>query len=83
MASLKIVAVHKDMFGRDIKTGDTVAYTNGALLMVGTVGIMHPKMIRVHGINAPSYRNGSLKHPHETIIVDGPEVTMYLLKLSR
>ena len=72
----KPLPVHTDKLGRDLKIGDCVAYANGSRsLRLGLIEKIHPIMI---GIKT----KGSIsnQYPKETVKLDGPEVTLYILK---
>ena len=75
--------IHKDKLGRIIKVGDAVCYPYRNSLEFGTVKKLNAKMIRVREVGEQSiWYNGSNKYPNDVVIVEGPEVTMYLLKMS-
>jgi hypothetical protein len=72
---------HRDLLGREVKEGDSVAYTHHNSLYVGKVIKITPKQVRV--INMLSnYRNdtGYLKYTNQCVLIGGPELTMHLLK---
>ena len=73
--------VRKDILGRDIKLGDFVAYPHSKSLYVGQITKINPKMLRVHPVKGRS-KTGYLKYPHETVLLDGPRVTLYMLTYS-
>lgn len=85
---------HVDAIGRPLKVGDPVAtpISNTALL-IGTITSMGEKQVRVVKFGEPStilqsiYRedgptklNGKLRYSKEVVLLDGPDLTMYLLK---
>ena len=75
--------IHKDKLGRIIKVGDAVCYPLSNSLEFGTVKKLNPKMVRVWEVGRHStWYNGNNKYPNDIVVVDGPEVTMYLLKMS-
>lgn len=75
--------IHKDKLGRIIKVGDAVCYPYRNSLEFGTVTKLNAKMIRVREVGEQSiWYNGNNKYPNDVVIVEGPEVTMYLLKMS-
>lgn len=79
----KPVIEHRDRFGRLLKIGDCVAYPASNQLMIGTIKKLHPKLVGVAEVRLSKYRlSMSNKYPSELVILDGPEVTMYLLKNS-
>jgi hypothetical protein len=82
MAKTKIE--HRDKLGRLLVVGDTVCYPDRNSLELGTVKKLNAVMITVWevGYSHYSWYKGSRKYPHDLIKVDGPEVTMYLLKMN-
>ena len=75
--------LHKDKLGRVLNIGDVVCYPDRNSLEFGTVRKINPKMITVWEIGRRgTWYGGSRKYPQDLIKVDGPEVTMYLLKMS-
>jgi hypothetical protein len=80
---MKPTPVFLDKLGREIAVGDAVCYPDRNTLEFGTVKKLHAKMVTVWeaGITHNWY-TGSKKYPHDLVKVDGPEVTMYLLKLK-
>ena len=75
---------HKDKLGRTLAVGDVVCYPQNNGLDLGTVKKLNPKMVTVWEASARPNRwyTGSRKYSEDLIKVEGPEVTMYLLKLS-
>jgi len=71
---------HKDRLGRLLKIGDCVVYPSHNSLSVGTVKKLNPKMVKVVPVGTKYRSDGSNKYPQDVVIVEGPEVTMYLLK---
>jgi hypothetical protein len=79
----KAEIVHKDKLGRVLAVGDAVCYPDRNSLEFGTVKKLNPKMITVWEIGLHgTWYTGSRKYPQDLIKVDGPEVTMYLLRMS-
>lgn len=75
--------IHKDKLGRIIKVGDAVCYPYHNSLELGTVKKLNPKMVTVWEVGPRSkWYTGAKKYPNDLIIVEGPAVTMYLLKLG-
>jgi hypothetical protein len=72
---------HRDRMGRLLKTGDCVAYPTHNSLSIGTIKKLNPKMVKVVpvGIKFGSWAN---KYPQDLVLLDGPEVTMYFLKMN-
>ena len=78
----KLAVEHKDKLGRVLAVGDAVCYPSHNSLELGTVKKLNPKMIKVieAGRGASKWYTGSNKYPQDLVKVDGPEVTLYLLK---
>jgi hypothetical protein len=76
------VLEHRDKLGRLLAVGDAVCYPDRNALDLGTVKKLNAKMVTVWEVGQSHYSwyKGSRKYPHDLIKVDGPEVTMYLLK---
>lgn len=75
---------HRDKLGQLLAIGDAVCYPSHNSLELGTVKKLNPKMVKVFevGRGASKWYNGSNKYPGDLVKVSGPEVTMYLLKMS-
>ena len=78
----KIQPEHKDKLGRVLAVGDAVCYPASNSLELGTVKKLNPKMVKVYeaGRASSKWYTGSNKYPQDLVKVDGPEVTMYLLR---
>lgn len=72
----KEIPQHKDKLGRSLKEGDCVAYPSSNTLYIGIIEKFNPKMI---GIKSLGRRSKVNKYPFDIVLLDGPEVTMYLL----
>ena len=72
---------HKDKLGRSLKVGDCVAYPGSNSLIVGTIKKLNPRMVGVAKLGKNSYGPKN-KYPHDVVLLDGPEVTMYLLRMN-
>lgn len=67
---------HKDVLGRDLAVGDCVAYSAGSRkLCIGKVEKLNKIMIGVKSRGV--YTN---QYPGQSVKLDGPEVTMYILR---
>ena len=75
---------HKDKLGRSLKVGDCVAYPSVNSLEIGTIKKVTPKMTIVVKVGKRTGwgSSGSRKYPQDLVLIEGPEVTMYLLKNS-
>ena len=74
---MKPEIIHYDLLGTQIKVGDHVALPVGRDMCVGTVTKTHNKMIGVTTLGHTYYNN---YYPKNVVILDGPRLTMYLLK---
>ena len=84
MAKTKEPIEHKDKLGRILKIGDAVCYPSRNSLEFGTVKKLNAKMVTVWELDYGNYSwyQGNRKYPNDLVKVEGPEVTMYLLKAS-
>jgi len=75
--------VHNDKLGRQINVDDVVVAPYHNSLMIAKVIKLTPKMVKVKKlVSKQSWHCGEYnKYPEDLAIVDGPEVTAYLLKL--
>lgn len=77
----KVEVEHKDRLGRVLKVGDCVAYPSGNTLIIGVIKKINPKMVGVSALGkANSWSSAKNKYPMDCVRLDGPEVTMYLLR---
>lgn len=72
---------HKDILGKPLTVGCCVVFSVSNSLYVGTVVKLNPKMVKVKHVNSRSREQN--KYPTDLAVVDGSEVTMYLLKNSK
>ena len=82
---MKPAPVHLDKLGREITEGACVAVAHHNALAVATVAKINPKTIRIKIANTTThswYSGHHNKYGDQMVVVDGPEVTMYLLKLK-
>ena len=75
---------HTDALGRVIKPGDCVAYCEHNELKIGVVRKINPKTI---GMSTKRWSYDGSNHfvnrrPEQCVIVEGPYVTMHLMKKS-
>lgn len=78
---IKIESKHPDKLGRELNMGDCVVYPQSNSMMIGTVIKFTPKMITVKTIGSGGWRGyESRKYSSDVIKIEGPEVTMYLIK---
>lgn len=78
----KVILEHSDKLGRKLSVGDCVVYPQKNSLVVGTIKKFNPKMIKVARVPAGSWGGEINKYPSDLVKVDGPEVTMFLIKNS-
>ena len=74
---MKPEIIHYDLLGTQIKLGDYVAFAVGRDMYVGKVVKLHKVMIGVTTSDVSYYNN---YYPKNVVILDGPKLTMYLLK---
>jgi len=77
---MKELPVHLDRIGRTLSVGDCVAYPSSNVLLIGIITKLNQKMINVKRLGSLTYVDR--KYGSDTIKVDGPEITMYLLKFG-
>lgn len=80
MAKEKIKIEHKDKLGRSLNIGDTVCYSRSNSLAFGVVKKLNPKMVKVSDVRWRG--EGTNKYPFDVVKVEGPDVSVYLLKMS-
>ncbi len=73
---------HKDKLGIVLKEGDCVATASSNSLIIARVLRLTPKMVRIKQVKLPTQRYSweTNKYPSDVIKLDGPDVTMYLLR---
>ena len=82
---------HVDALGRSLKLGDPVAVPQGiTTLMIGRITGMGEKQIRVVDLKESVWvtnwkgeevkNQGKLRYPKEAVLLEGPDLTMYLLR---
>ena len=76
----KEIPEHRDILGRVIEVGNMVAYPDSNMLKIGKVDKLNAKMIRI--TTGKEWRTTVLKYSKDTVKVDGPDLTMFLLKRS-
>lgn len=74
---------HVDCLGRKLKIGDCVAFSYSNHLCIGIIGKLNPKMVKVKELGKKSNWTGSYnKFPQDVVILEGPDITMFLLKID-
>ena len=76
---MKIKSEHKDILGNIIEENSKLAVSHHNELKICSIVKILPKMLRVKPLHG-YYREGFLVHDKQTVIVDGPDVTAYMLK---
>jgi hypothetical protein len=76
----KEMPTHRDQLGRVLSLGDCVAYPQSNRLIIGVIRKVNPKMIGVRRINGQGWGGERNKYPEDCIKLDGPEVTMFIIK---
>lgn len=79
---MKEIVEHKDKLGQVLTVGSCVTYPLHNTLMIGIVKKIHPKMVGVSPIRAKYIHQVKNKYPQDLIKLEGPNITMYLLKES-
>lgn len=75
---------HLDKLGREIKLDDCVVAPYHNSLMIAKVVKLNPKMVKIKKFSTitKGWSTGEYnKYSNDLIVLDGPEVTAYLLKL--
>ena len=80
--TVKEEIIHKDMLGRKLKVGDFVAYPRRNTQCIGQLVKMNPKMPRVQQISNKVYGREANIYTNDMVLLDGPDVTFYILKNS-
>ena len=79
--STKVIE-HIDRLGNKLTVGAYVAYPDGNHLHVGVVKKLNPKMISIESIDT-IWKSKCKKYPYDCLVLEGPRLTMYLIKNSR
>jgi hypothetical protein len=75
------IPAHKDKLGKVLNIGDCVAYSGDRRhLKIGIIDKLCPKMISIHEVDK---KYSSMAYPTETVRLDGPEITMYILRAGK
>ena len=78
MTKEKVIPEHKDILGRPLEVGKCVAYAAGNSLYVATVVKLNPKMVKVKKAGT-KYNAEYNKYPKDLVVLEGADVTFYLL----
>jgi len=69
--------IHRDILGREFKEGQYVAVSDGCMC-IAQVKRFTPKMVAIEVIGQ-KYRSKRLKYASEMVILDGPDIFMWML----
>ena len=78
----KVKPKHPDKLGRELNIGDCVVYPHSNNMLIGTVVKFSPKMIIAKTIGTGWRGYEARKYSADVVKIEGPEVSMYLLKNS-
>jgi len=74
---------HNDRLNRPLHVGDCVVFPVHNNLRVGIIEKIMPVMVRIIvRDHVFKYKKSIIKYPSDVSLVEGPEVTMYMLKLN-
>lgn len=75
-------ATVKDLINRELAVGDVVAFNPPSYkgLTIGKIVKINPKMLRIAFRPSRGEMSETNVYPNDVAKLDGPEVTMYLLK---
>lgn len=78
----KMVIEHRDKLGQLLRVGDAVCFPDQNSLNFGIIKKLNVKMVTVWetSVNHWSWYKGNRKYPYDLVKVEGPNVTIYLLK---
>lgn len=83
MATKKEIPVHLDILGRPVEVGDFVAVSRSNKLEVSQIIKLMPKMIKVKIVGKSkswSWKGEENVYSSEAVKIEGPDLTVYLLK---
>ena len=75
--------IHFDRVGKQLLVDDIVAYPDRNHLAIGKVKKLNPKMIGIGKFNDVSRcwgKSTTNKYPDDCLVIEGPRITMYLIK---
>jgi hypothetical protein len=79
----KPVPEHKDKLGRKLAMDAMVAYAHGNALHIGKVVKLNPKMIGIQEIATDRWARSHVNiYPSDMVLLEGSDVTFYILKNS-
>lgn len=77
LKSVKPTELHYDLMGREFKEGQYVAVADNGLYIAQVLRFT-PKMVEVEKVGG-KYRSKRLKYASDMVILDGPDVFMWVL----
>ena len=77
---LKEPIAHRDIFGQELLVDDCVVYPQSNSMRIGKIAKLNPKMIGVKRIGNKGWGSEKNKYPSDCVKLDGPEVTMFIIK---
>lgn len=80
MTDKKEPVEHKDILGNPILDTSKLAVARHNQLYVCSILKITPKMMRVTPIQGNTYPKEFLAYPDNCVVVDGPDVLVYILK---
>jgi hypothetical protein len=79
----KPIPEHRDKLGRKLELGSMVAYAHGNGLHIGKIIKLNPKMIGVQRVSNEKWGRGQANiYPTDMVLLEGSDVTFYILKNS-
>ena len=80
MANDKVIYAHEDRLGRVLKLGDYVGFAENSGIAIAKIEKITAKMVHLSLVPAKYSRRLYQKYAHQTIYIDGADLTMYLLR---
>ena len=74
---------HVDRLGQELAVGTCVAVPVGNHLRIGRVTVLTPKMVRVKELTTDKWQGEWIKYSRDLFVVEGPGVTMLVLKANK
>jgi hypothetical protein len=75
--------IHLDKLGKEITVGDCVAVPVRNHMRVGRVTKLTSKMVRIDELTTATWQRQWIKYSDDLVVVDGPGVTMLVLKVGK
>lgn len=79
----KEIPDHKDKLGRELKLDDVVAFPAHNSLEIGRITKINPKMLKVERVPAGKWGGTWNKYPSEMVLIEGADLTLYLLTVQQ